>query len=183
MKESQGKTIYLKDYTPDYLIDETHLTFQLFETHTMVHSRLVMRKNPAAERHSGVLVLNGAELELDELVIDGRALDQAAYSVDGEELSVPGVPDDFILECVTKIKPQENTSLEGLYKSRVMFCTQCEAEGFKITYYLDRPDVLSSFTTRIEADKALYPVLLSNGNNIGSGDLDDGRHWVAWKIP
>ncbi len=185
MKESQGKTIYLKDYTPpDYLIDETHLTFQLFETHTMVHSRLVMRKNPAAERHSGVLVLNGAKLELDELVIDGRALDQAAYSVDGEELSVPGVPDDFILECVTKIKPQENTSLEGLYKSRVMFCTQCEAEGFrKITYYLDRPDVLSSFTTRIEADKALYPVLLSNGNNIGSGDLDDGRHWVAWEDP
>jgi len=185
MKESQGKTIYLKDYTPpDYLIDETHLTFQLFETHTMVHSRLVMRKNPAAERHSGVLVLNGAELELVELVIDGRALDQAAYSVDGEELSVPGVPDDFILECVTKIKPQENTSLEGLYKSRVMFCTQCEAEGFrKITYYLDRPDVLSSFTTRIEADKVLYPVLLSNGNNIGSGDLDDGRHWVAWEDP
>ncbi|NBS25811.1 MAG: aminopeptidase N [Gammaproteobacteria bacterium] len=185
MKESQAKTIYLKDYTPpDYLIDETHLTFQLFETHTMVHSRLVMRKNPAAERHGGVLVLNGAELELDELVVDGKALDQAAYSVDGEELSVPGVPDDFILECVTKIKPQENTSLEGLYKSRVMFCTQCEAEGFrKITYYLDRPDVLSSFTTRIEADKALYPVLLSNGNNIGSGDLDNGRHWVAWEDP
>ena len=185
MKESQGKTIYLKDYRPpEYLIDETHLTFELYEDHTLVHSKLVMRRNPDAEGSDNTLVLDGAELTLSKVLLNGETLVASGYSVSEDSLTIHEVPDTFTLQCITEIKPQENTSLEGLYKSRVMFCTQCEAEGFrKITYYLDRPDVLSSFTTRIEADKALYPVLLSNGNNIGSGDLEDGRHWVQWEDP
>ncbi len=186
MKESQGKTVFLRDYQPPaYLIDETHLTVRLFEDWTLVHARLVMRRNPDALPASGrELVLNGAEMELQKLSIDGRELLPGDYSVSGESLTVAEVPDDFIVECETLIKPQENSTLEGLYKSRRMFCTQCEAEGFrKITYYLDRPDVLSSFTTRIEADKARYPVLLSNGNNIDSGDLEDGRHFTTWEDP
>ena len=171
MKESQGKTIYLRDYRPpEFLIDETHLTFQLFEDHTLVHSRLLMRRNPVCSSSATELILDGCDLELKSVHLDSRQLDKTEFSVSEDALTIAGVPDKFELECVTLIKPQENTSLEGLYKSRVMFCTQCEAEGFrKITYFLDRPDVLSSYTTRIEADKSLYPVLLSNGNNIGAG--------------
>ena len=186
MKESQGKTVYLRDYQlPAYLIDETHLVVRLFEDRTLVHARLAMRRNPDASPESGrELVLNGANMELQKLTVDGRELAANDYTVSGETLTVSKVPDKFTVECDTLIKPQENSTLEGLYKSRRMFCTQCEAEGFrKITYYLDRPDVLSSFTTRIEADKAKYPVLLSNGNNIDSGDLEDGRHFATWEDP
>jgi aminopeptidase N len=100
------------------------------------------------------------------------------------ELLGEAIDSGFVLECETLIKPQDNTSLEGLYKSQKMFCTQCEAEGFrKITYYMDRPDVMAKFVTTVVADKERYPVLLSNGNNIASGDLDDGRHWVTWEDP
>ncbi|MDY6983660.1 MAG: aminopeptidase N, partial [Pseudomonadota bacterium] len=185
MKESQGKTVWLRDYrVPDYLIDETQLVFELFEDYTLVSSRLRMRRNPAAGAGHAPLVLDGNQLVLEEVKLDGKVLSAPAYEVDDEHLTLPSVPTQFTLECRTRIKPQENTSLEGLYKSRVMFCTQCEAEGFrKITYYLDRPDVLSSFTTRIEAERARYPVLLSNGNLIASGDLGGGRHFATWQDP
>jgi aminopeptidase N len=185
MKESQGKTVYLRDYrAPDYLIDETQLVFELHEDYTLVSSRLRMRRNPAASPGPAPLVLDGKHLLLQEVKLDGRTLESSAYELDDEHLTLATVPGQFTLECRTLIKPQENTSLEGLYKSRVMFCTQCEAEGFrKITYYLDRPDVLSSFTTRIEADKAKYPVLLSNGNLIASGELGAGRHFATWQDP
>ena len=185
MKESQGKTVWLRDYrVPDYLIDETQLVFELHEDHTLVSSRLRMRRNPAAGAGRAPLVLDGKQLQLIELKVDGNTLQAPAYEVDDEHLTVPSVPAQFVLECRTLIKPQDNTSLEGLYKSRVMFCTQCEAEGFrKITYYLDRPDVLSSFTTRIEAERDKYPVLLSNGNLIASGDLGGGRHFATWQDP
>ena len=187
MKESHGRTVYLKDYQPPaYLIDETHLTVQLFEDRALVRSKLLMRRNPAVENPGtdNELVLNGADMALQKVSIDGEVLDESRYSGSEETLTITGVPDNFVLECETLIKPQENTTLEGLYKSRRMFCTQCEAEGFrKITYYLDRPDILSSFTTRIEADKTRYPVLLSNGNNIDSGDLPEGRHFVTWRDP
>jgi len=186
MKESQGKTVYLKDYQPPaYLIDETHLTFQLFEDKTLVSSELVLRRNPEApSAGSNDLVLDGVDLTLLSVSIDGRELGEAEYSVNDHALVLSALPDNFTLSCNTQIKPHENTSLEGLYKSRTMFCTQCEAEGFrKITYFLDRPDVLSSFTTRIEADKSLYPVLLSNGNKIDSGDLQEGRHFATWEDP
>jgi len=187
MKESQGKTVYLKDYQPPvFLIDETHLTVKLFEDKALVHARLALRRNVDAgdDKQSQALVLDGSDMELISVSLDGQVLEPDAYTVTETTLEIPDVPDQFILECETLTKPQENTSLEGLYKSRRMFCTQCEAEGFrKITYYLDRPDVLSSFTTRIEADKAAYPVLLSNGNHIDSGDLEEGRHWVTWEDP
>ncbi len=186
MKDAQGKTVYLKDYQPPvFLIEETHLDFQLFEDKTLVRSRLVFSRNREASVDTlNELVLDGRDLHLEEVCIDGNALDSSAYRVTGESLVIFDVPDSFTLECETRIMPQDNTSLEGLYKSRVMYCTQCEPEGFrKITYYLDRPDVLSSFTTRIEADKTLYPVLLSNGNHIDSGVLDDGRHFVTWNDP
>jgi len=187
MKESQGKTVYLKDYQPPaFLIDETYLTVKLFEDKALVHARLALRRNVDAgdDKQSQALVLDGSDMELISVSLDGQVLEPDAYTVTETTLEIPDVPDQFILECETLTKPQENTSLEGLYKSRRMFCTQCEAEGFrKITYYLDRPDVLSSFTTRIEADKAAYPVLLSNGNHIDSGDLEEGRHWVTWEDP
>jgi len=185
MKESQGKTVYLKDYTaPDFLIDETHLDFSLHEDHTVVLARLLLRRNPASSNQQAALVLNGRNLVLQELKLEGRLLAATEYQLDEEHLTLPGVPAAFTLETRTLIKPQDNTSLEGLYKSRVMFCTQCEAEGFrKITWYLDRPDVLSSFTTRIEADQARYPVLLSNGNLIASGVAAEGRHFAVWHDP
>ncbi len=185
MKESQGKTVYLRDYrVPDFLIDDTQLIVELFETETFVSSRLKMRRNPAAQTPQAPLVLSGRAMELLEVKLAGKALSASEYQVDAEQLTIAGVPASFLLECRTRIKPQENTSLEGLYKSRVMFCTQCEAEGFrKITYYLDRPDVLSSFTTRIEAESARYPVLLSNGNLLASGELGGGRHFATWQDP
>jgi aminopeptidase N len=185
MKESQGNTIYLKDYTPpSFLIDETHLTFELFEERTLVRSRLLMRRNPLVENSTEKLVLDGHQLLVKEILLDGVLLDESAYILDEDSLIIDQVPEKFTLECVTEIKPHENTSLEGLYKSRKMFCTQCEAEGFrKITFYLDRPDVLSSFTTRIEADESLYPTLLSNGNCVDSGQIENGRHWMEWVDP
>ena len=185
MKESQGKTVYLRDYrVPDFLIDDTQLIVELFETQTLVSARLKMRRNPAAQTPQAPLVLSGRALELLEVKLAGKVLAGSDYQVDAEQLTIAGVPASFMLECRTRIKPQENTSLEGLYKSRVMFCTQCEAEGFrKITYYLDRPDVLSSFTTRIEAEKLRYPVLLSNGNLLASGELGGGRHFATWQDP
>ncbi|MDR0781977.1 MAG: aminopeptidase N [Pseudomonadales bacterium] len=185
MKESQGKSVYLRDYrVPDYLIDATHLDVQLFEDHTRVRARLLMRRNPAASTSNAPLVLDGRQLELVEVLLDGVALHSDHYRLDKDQLTVMQVPERFTLETEVRIHPETNTSLEGLYKSRVMFCTQCEAEGFrKITYYLDRPDVLASFTTRVEADKARYPVLLSNGNPIERGELPNDRHFVRWQDP
>ena len=185
MKESAGKTVFLSDYrVPDFLIDETQLVVELFEHEALVTARLRLRRNPATGAPTAPLMLHGRALELLEVRVEGRVLAAEEYLVDDEQLSIAKVPTSFLLETRTRLKPQENTSLEGLYKSRVMFCTQCEAEGFrKITYYLDRPDVLSSFTTRIEAEKARYPVLLSNGNLIASGELGGGRHFATWQDP
>jgi len=182
MKDSQPKTIYLKDYQPPlYFIDKTDLSFQLSEEDTIVSARLTMRRN--AELPEGGLVLDGVDLELLALKIDGRELAADEYSVGEESLTVFTLPEQFVLESEARIKPQQNTSLEGLYKSDGMFCTQCEAEGFrKITYYLDRPDVMSEFTVRIEADKNSYPVLLSNGNAVERTE-DGDRHSVTWHDP
>ena len=185
MKESQGKTVFLRDYqVPDFLIDETSLKVELFEDHTLVSAVLHMRRNPQSPNPQAALVLHGRQQELLEVAVNGRFLTDTEYQLDKEHLTINEVGDSFVFECRTRIHPETNTSLEGLYKSRVMFCTQCEAEGFrKITYYLDRPDVLSVFTTRIEADKNLYPVLLSNGNEMEQGDLGAGRHYAVWHDP
>ncbi|MET1078406.1 MAG: aminopeptidase N [Pseudomonas sp.] len=185
MRTEQPKMIYLKDYqAPDYLIDETHLTFELFEDHSLVHAQLVMRRNPVRGAGLPVLVLDGQQLELLSLSLDGRALQAGDYRVDDNHLSLTPPADTFTLDSTVRIHPESNTALEGLYKSGGLFCTQCEAEGFrKITYYLDRPDVMSRFTTTLSAAQKDYPVLLSNGNPIASGPEDNGRHWATWEDP
>lgn len=183
MRDAQPSAIYLSDYKPPaYIIEETHLDFSLAEDHALVDARLKLRRNPEAEP-GGPLELDGVDLELLRLGIDGRELSGDEYSIAGETLQLASPPEEFELQCLTRIRPQDNSSLEGLYKSRTMFCTQCEAEGFrKITYYLDRPDVMSVFTVRIEADANKYPVLLSNGNLVDSG-ADGDRHWAVWNDP
>ncbi|MDH0732104.1 aminopeptidase N [Pseudomonas sichuanensis] len=185
MRTEQPQVIYLKDYqAPEYLIDETHLTFELFEDHTLVHAQLVMRRNP--ERGAGLppLVLDGQQLELLRASLDDQELQAGDYQLDDSSLTLQPKTECFTLDTSVKIHPESNTALEGLYKSGKMFCTQCEAEGFrKITYYLDRPDVMSTFTTTVIAEQHRYPVLLSNGNPIGSGPAEDGRHWATWEDP
>jgi aminopeptidase N len=185
MRTEQPKTIYLKDYrVPEYLIDETSLTFELYEDHSLVHAQLVMRRNPEAGSGLPPLVLNGQDMELLSLRLNDRDLTAADYLLSPSELTLQPDSASFTLDSTVRIHPETNTALEGLYKSGTMFCTQCEAEGFrKITYYLDRPDVMSSFTTTVSADKQRYPVLLSNGNPIASGDAEDGRHWATWQDP
>ena len=185
MRNEQPQVIYLKDYqAPEYLIDETHLTFELFEDHTLVHAQLVMRRNP--ERGAGLppLVLDGQQLELMSIKLDDVELTAEDYQLTDSHLTVHPSTEQFVLDTCVKIHPETNTALEGLYKSGGMFCTQCEAEGFrKITYYLDRPDVMSTFTTTVVADQHKYPILLSNGNPIASGPDEDGRHWATWEDP
>jgi aminopeptidase N len=185
-RDAQPNTIYLKDYRPpDYFIDKTELHIELNDEETLVRAVLSIRRAENTD-HSGPsdLVLDGQELELRNIYIDKLNLEPDAYLVTNDSLRVYSVPDVFELETIIAIKPQNNTSLEGLYKSSKMYCTQCEAEGFrKITYYLDRPDVMAEFITTIEADKAAYPVLLSNGNPVARGDLANGRHWVRWSDP
>ena len=185
MRTEQPKMIYLKDYqAPEYLIDETHLTFELFEDHTLVHAQLVMRRNP--ERGAGLppLALDGQQLELLSVKLNDLELTAQDYQLTDSHLTLHPQTEQFVLDTSVKIHPESNTALEGLYKSGGMFCTQCEAEGFrKITYYLDRPDVMSTFTTTVIGDKNRYPILLSNGNPVGSGPQDEGRHWATWEDP
>lgn len=179
--DHHAKTIYLSDYKkPDFLIDHVDLTFELAEEQTRVLSTLTLKRQLVDEP----LVLTGEGLELGDVKLDNVLLDVSAYEVTETTLTVFDVPEAFTLEIETFIKPQENFSLEGLYKSSGNYCTQCEAEGFrKITYFLDRPDVMALFTTTLVADKDKYPVLLSNGNPVASGDYDDGRHWAKWHDP
>lgn len=185
MRTEQPKMIYLKDYqAPDYLIDETHLTFELFEDHTLVHAQLVMRRNPAAGSGLPPLVLDGQQLELLSVALDDRELNAGDYQLSDSHLTLQPTSNSFVIDSSVRIHPESNTALEGLYKSSGMFCTQCEAEGFrKITYYLDRPDVMSKFTTTLSAAQHDYPVLLSNGNPIASGNEEGGRHWATWEDP
>ena len=188
MKDAQPRTIFLKDYqAPDYWIDRTDLTFDLFEDHALVTSVLSMRLNESVNEAASSLpdlVLHGEDLDLVSLFVNKQELESDQYRLAKGSLTVPVSETQFELTVVTRIRPQENTSLEGLYKSNGMFCTQCEAEGFrKITYYLDRPDVMSVFTTKVIASQARYPVLLSNGNAIDRGELENDRHYVTWEDP
>ncbi|WP_296246434.1 aminopeptidase N [Pseudomonas sp. UBA4194] len=185
MRTEQPKMIYLKDYqAPDYLIDETHLTFELFDDHSLVHAQLVMRRNPARGDGLPPLVLDGELMELLSVKLDDTDLSEADYQLGAESLTLHPASDSFTVDTSVRIHPETNTALEGLYKSSGMFCTQCEAEGFrKITYYLDRPDVMSRFTTTLIAAQHEYPVLLSNGNPVGNGPQEDGRHWATWEDP
>uniref|UniRef100_A0A7S0I8S7 Uncharacterized protein n=1 Tax=Micromonas pusilla TaxID=38833 RepID=A0A7S0I8S7_MICPS len=181
------KPIYLKDYTaPDYRFAKVVLDFELGEEVTVVGNTISVEPTFAAGGDPRPLFLNGdPTVELAGVEVNGTALDASAYVLTKKGITITAPPAaPFELKITTKIKPQENTELEGLYKSSGNFCTQCEAEGFRrITFYQDRPDVMSEFTTRITADKAKYPVLLSNGNLVNSGDLDGGKHFTVWEDP
>lgn len=186
MKDALPQTVYLKDYqVSPFLIEKTELVFDLGEEVTRVTATLYIVRNPESNEAANDLVLDGSPgLDLQSVAVDGRLLEEGSYIRSEEGLTIPGLADSAVVTTEVLIKPQLNTTMMGLYKSRTMFCTQCEAEGFRdITYYLDRPDVMSKFTAKVIADKAAYPVLLSNGNPIERGDLDDGRHFVTWQDP
>lgn len=177
------KEIFLKDYTvPPHLLDEVHLRFELDPQQTRVHSTLICRPNSDANQP---LRLNGEHLTLEKVVLEGSTLKEGEYTFSDGILEICEVPDKvFTIEITTLINPSANTALEGLYLSSGNYCTQCEAEGFRrITCFPDRPDVMSVFTTTIVADKTTCPVLLSNGNLIESGTLEDGRHFATWNDP
>ena len=177
-------TIYLKNYKePDFLIKTVDLTVELGEEETIVTSRLALKRN---DEDATKLSLNGERLTLRSVTMDGIRLTPDEFTVDDEWLHLPVAPvtTDFTLEVVTRTKPQENTALEGLYKSSGNFCTQCEAEGFRrITYFLDRPDVMAVFSTTIIGNGEKYPVMLSNGNLVKEETLPDGRKSVTWQDP
>ncbi len=182
--EKKPETIFLADYQkPAYLTKSVDLRVVLDEEWTTVHSVLHVEGNNGRVK-GAPLVLNGRGLELVSLALDGENVPDDNYSLEDEVLTIFNVPDPFTLEIETKIQPQKNTTLEGLYRSSGIFCTQCEAEGFRrITFFQDRSDVLAQFTTTIEADRKKYPVLLSNGNLVDTGELEAGRHFATWKDP
>ena len=184
-QESAIQTIYLKDYLPSgYLIERTELDINLTPEITTVSSLLVIKKNPLSNYNTKQLILNGEKLHLKSVFIDDKILEATQYEVSALTLKINDVPDNFNLKIVTEIKPQENTALSGLYKSNAMYCTQCEAEGFRsITYYIDRPDIMAKFVVTIHADKKDYPVLLANGNLIAHGDDSNIRHYATWEDP
>ena len=175
---------YLKNYRqPDYWIDAIDLTVEIGDESTQVTAELTIRRNASASA-GAPLILDGAELELQQVRLNGAPLEPTQYQASESQLTVTDVPEKFVLGTTCTIHPETNTTLEGLYGSKGMFLTQCEAEGFRrITYYADRPDVMASFTTTIEADKERFPVLLSNGNCVAREDLPGGRHRVTWKDP
>jgi aminopeptidase N len=179
------KTIYLKDYKkPDFLVSHVDMTFQLFDGRTDVHTVTSFTRDAS---DAATLFLHGQDLTLKSIKLNGVELSESKdYTLHpfGMTISIPQELEEFQLSVETEIVPEENTALEGLYKSGGNYTTQCEAEGFrKITYFQDRPDVMSLYTVRIEADKAQYTVLLSNGNLAAEGDLEGGRHYATWHDP
>ena len=182
---STFKAIHRNDYQPpEFLVDTIDLLFRLEETRTMVTARSRFRRNTEHKINGADLVLYGENLELIGVALDGDEVDAGRMVVTESELHILHVPEHFELEITTVVDPQANTSLSGLYLSSSIFCTQCEAEGFRrITYYPDRPDVLARFSTRIEADQKKYPVLLSNGNLEEQGVLENGLHYAQWRDP
>ena len=174
------QTVYLKDYQkPSFLVDSIHLDIQVYDEHSKVDAVLKLTRQT-----EGDLVLLGRDLELKSLVLNGQQLSQEQYVLDTEQLVIRNAPNQIKLETSVIIHPESNTQLEGLYQAASdLFVTQNEPEGFrKITFYPDRPDVLSVFTTRVEADKK-YPVLLANGNLIEAGEAGEGRHYTIWQDP
>src|SRR2546421_2901693 len=178
MREPQPKAIHLKDYSPpEFRIDSVDLDVDLRDDHARVRAKLEVRRNGG----SGPLVLDGEELQLISVSLDGK---QPQYEVTAQKLTLRDVPDAFTLETVSRIVPQKNTQLEGLYATKNGFVTQCEAEGFRrITWFIDRPDVMARYTTTIHADRKKVPVLLANGNEPGTGEEPGGRHWARLVDP
>ncbi|MBE0692012.1 MAG: aminopeptidase N, partial [Aquamicrobium sp.] len=186
MRKDTGQVFRIEDYRPcDYTIPRTRLTFVLDARETLVTAEFEV------ERRQGVppgtpLVLDGDELELVSLSIDGRLADAAAFTAGPQGLTISRPPraGTFRLTVVTRLEPARNGTLMGLYRSNGVWCTQCEPEGFRrITYFLDRPDMLSVYTVRIEASRKDAPLLLSNGNPVEGGQLSAGRHYAVWHDP
>ncbi len=186
MRTEQAVPVRLADYRPpDWLVDTVDLDVSLAPTNTVVRARLRLKPNPRATAPAPV-VLDGDELQLRAIKLDGETLAADAFVATPERLTIPQPPNRaFVLETETVLDPSANTKLMGLYRSGNVYTTQCEAEGFRrITYFPDRPDVMSVFTTRVEADKAEAPVLLANGNLIGAGDIPgSARHFAIWHDP
>ncbi len=185
MTQQTPPTFYRLNYTaPAYWTDDINLTFQLHKDETIVTAKTNFRRNYEQNTRNSSLFLNGRELELLAILLDNELLTTADYSQNETGITIHKVPDIFVLEVTTRLYPDHNTALEGLYRSSGNYCTQCEAEGFRtITFYQDRPDIMARFTTRIEADAQSCPVLLSNGNLIESGNLENGRHFAVWQDP
>ena len=185
LKTDTPRMIRLKNYRPpSHLIEQVHLDFDLHRTATRVRSRMKIEPNPAAADSKGKLRLDGENLALVEVKLDGEILPAKRYRITPQDLTISGLPDKrFTLEITTEINPEANTELQGLYCSRGIYCTQCEAEGFRrITYFLDRPDVLARYTVRVEGDPEEASVLLSNGNPVERGTKGD-RHYAVWDDP
>ncbi len=180
MNTDTPQTVYLRDYTPPaFLVDTVDLDFVIEAGATTVSAALALRRNPA--RPPQPLVLDGEELETLSVAVDGE---KVAFSVTPNTLTIADVPDAFTLHTVVRIDPDANTGLSGLYRSRDGYFTQCEAQGFRrITWFLDRPDVMATYTVTLHADKAAFPVLLANGNPVAQGDEDNNRHWARWEDP
>ena len=183
--EAPPQPIHRKDYAePPYWIDDVELRFELGEGRTLVHAKLTLRANDGVGGAEQPLELMGEELETLRVAVDGRELGTGDYAVEGELLRLPALGAGAVVETTVAIVPEDNLTLSGLYKSSGNFCTQCEAEGFRrITWYLDRPDVMASFRVTIVGDAAAYPVMLSNGNRVAEEALEDGRTAVTWVDP
>ena len=187
MRTDIGQVFKLEDYRPsDYLIPETVLTFRLSPENTIVVARLSVERREAVDPSTPLVLAGDGPMRLARVAVDGRPLAEQDYAATEESLTITRLPSArrFTLEIETQLAPAQNEALMGLYRSNGVYCTQCEAEGFRrITYFLDRPDVLSVYTVRIEALKSEAPLLLSNGNPVESGDLPGGRHYVVWHDP
>jgi len=185
MRDPNPKAILLRDYTPPaFLVDSVDLDVDVREKQARIRSRLAVRRNPAAKDPAQALVLDGRHLELVSVAVDGRALASAEYAVDEDHLRIAETPTAFTLETVVRFDPWANTRLEGFYASKDGLFTQCEAQGFRcITYFIDRPDVMSRYTVTLHAERERFPHLLANGNQVAKGEEDAGRHWAKWEDP
>jgi len=188
MKKSQkvpAHEVRRADYkVPAFLVDQTELDFDIYDQTTNVRSRLHLRRNPASKGKNAPLILNGEEQKLLRVVVNGIELSKQNYALTEKTLTIEGVPDEAILEIESTNVPAKNTALSGLYAAGPMLCTQCESQGFRrITYFPDRPDVLSQFHVTIHADQKKYPTLLSNGNLLKKGKEKNGRHYAVWQDP
>ena len=186
MQQSQPKTIHLQDYRPSaFLIDSVSLSVDIFDSHTDVYSTLNLRKSKDLKGRPANLELHGEHMRLQSLKFNGEILSSDKFQLSSDKLVLINVEkEEFTLEIHNVIDPAANKSCEGFYQSGAQYCTQCEPEGFRrITYFIDRPDVMAKFKTRMTGDKKRFPFLLSNGNRIGSGDLENGRHFMEWEDP
>ncbi|HZP92879.1 MAG TPA: aminopeptidase N [Burkholderiales bacterium] len=185
MLTPEPRTVQLADYAPpDFLIASIDLDVDIRDEFTRVTATLEVKRNPRARDQGAPLALDGEELELESVALEGRRLAPGEYSLDAQRLTIPLAPSEFRLTTVVKIRPAHNTRLTGLYASKDGYFTQCEAEGFRrITFFVDRPDVMARYTATIHADRARFPVLLSNGNPVGRGEEAGARHWARWQDP